>query len=82
MLTAVAGGAVVSSVAGPLLAQASEFGADVDNLAGHVGDITGGAGDVVSGAGEQVSGLGEQVSEFGSDFPLPGLGDLGSFFDR
>lgn len=82
LLTAVAGGAVVSSLAGPLLAQASEFGADVDNLAGDVGDITGGAGDVVSGAGEQVSGLREQVSEFGSDFPLPGLGDLGNFFDR
>lgn len=82
LLAAVAGGAVISSVAGPLLAQAAEFGADVDSLAGDLGDFTGGAGDAVSGAGEQVSGLGEHVSEFGSDFPLPGLGDLGHFFDR
>ncbi|QHC56122.1 hypothetical protein GSU10_11090 [Rathayibacter tanaceti] len=88
LLAAVAGGAVISSVAGPLLAQASGLGVDFENLAGGFGDlgafgdITGSAGEFVSGAGEQVSGLGEQVSELGSDFPLPGLGDLGNFFDR
>lgn len=88
LLAAVAGGAVLSSVAGPLLAQASGLGVDFENLAGgfgdlgDFGDITAGAGDFVSGAGEHVSGLGEQVSEFGSDFQLPGLGDLGNLFDR
>ncbi|PPF55253.1 hypothetical protein C5C55_10445 [Rathayibacter sp. AY1C2] len=88
LLAAVAGGAVISSVAGPLLARASGLGVDFENLAGgfgdlgDFGDITGGAGEFVSGAGEHVSGLGEQVSEFGSDFQLPGLGDLGNLFDR
>ncbi|AZZ55889.1 hypothetical protein C5E08_08350 [Rathayibacter iranicus] len=82
LFAAVPGGAVMSSVAGPLLAQAAEFGADVDSRAGDLGDITGGAGDAVSGAEEQMSGLGQHVSEFGSDISLPGLGDLGSFFDR
>ncbi|WP_236720061.1 hypothetical protein [Rathayibacter sp. VKM Ac-2630] len=69
---------MLSSVGGSLLQ-----GVDLDGLAGfgdlgEFGDITGSAGDFVSGAGEQVSGLGEQVS----DFQMPDLGDLGSFFDR
>ncbi|SMH32261.1 hypothetical protein SAMN06295885_0717 [Rathayibacter oskolensis] len=88
LLAAVAGGAVISSVAGPLLEGAAGLGVDFENLTGgfgdlgDFGDITGGAGDLVSGAGEHVSGLGEQVSDFGSDFQLPGLGDIGNLFDR
>lgn len=84
LLAAVAGGAIVSSLAGPLLAQAGELGVDFDALAGGIdpeaiaggfGDVAGGLGDTVGGVGEQVSGLGDQLS----NFEIPGLGD---FFGR
>lgn len=81
VLAAVAGGAIVSSIAGPLLEQAAGLGVDFEALAGgiDVGGFTGEVGDLVAGAGESVSGLGDQVAEFGSNFTLPGLGD---FFGR
>ncbi len=78
VLGAVAAGAVVTSVAGPLLAQAVGMGVDFDALAAGV-DLDGMAGEALSGAGEQVSGLGEQVSGFGENlggFGLPGLDDI------
>lgn len=89
LLAAVAGGAVVSAVAAPLLAQAGEMGVDFAGMAegvdlealasgadlGAVGDWAGGAQDAVSGVGDQVSGFGDQLS----NFEIPGLGD---FFGR
>ncbi len=78
ILGAVAAGAVVTSVAGPLLAQAVGMGVDFDALAAGV-DLDGMAGEALSGAGEQVSGFGEQVSGFGENlggFGLPGLDDI------
>lgn len=82
VLGAVAGGAVVSAVAAPLLEQAAGLGVDFDALAEGVDlgalaegaeGVTGAVGDTVSGFGEQVSGWGEQLGDFG------GLGD---FFGR
>jgi hypothetical protein len=77
LLGLVAGGAIATAVAAPLLAQAADFGVDFDAIAQGVdlGAVTGGAFDA---AGEQISGLGEQVSGFGE-----GLGDfgLGDFFN-
>jgi hypothetical protein len=68
LLAAVAGGAVLSSVAGPLLEQASGMGIDFDALGGIEGGLE--------------NGLGEHVSELGSNFEIPGLGNLGSLFGR
>lgn len=85
LLGLVAGGAVVSTVAGPLLAEAAGLGIDLDALAGGVdvegiaGSMGGFAEDQVAGLGEQVSGVGEQISGFGEQFggfELPGLGDI------
>ncbi|MFE5407496.1 cation-transporting ATPase [Microbacterium sp. NPDC056569] len=86
MLGAVAGAAVVSTVAVPLLAQAATMGVDFDAIAGSLdleaiagGVDLGGAGDLVSGASEQLAGAGEAVTGLGeqlSNFELPGLGDL------
>lgn len=77
LLGLVAGGAIATAVAAPLLAQAADFGVDFDAIAQGVDldAVTGGAFDA---AGEQISGLGEQVSGFGE-----GLGDfgLGDFFN-
>jgi hypothetical protein len=77
LLGLVAGGAIATAVAAPLLAQAADFGVDFDAIAQGVDldAVTGGAFDA---AGEQISGLGEQVSGFGE-----GLGDfgLGEFFN-
>ena len=82
LLAAVAGGAVMSSFAAPLLQEAAGLGVDFDSFAGGVDEFAAGAGDYVGGVGEQVTGLGENVSNLGSDFEIPGLGSLGSFFDR
>ena len=94
LLAAVAGGAVLSNVAAPLLDAATGMGVDFENLAGDlgglgetaVGDLSGlgetAIGDVTAGAEEYTSGLGEQVSELGSNFEIPGLGNLGDFFGR
>lgn len=82
LLAAVAGGAVMSSFAAPLLQEAAGLGVNFDSFAGGVDEFAAGAGDYVGGVGEQVTGLGENVSNLGSDFEIPGLGSLGSFFDR
>lgn len=92
-LAAVAGGAVVSSVAGPLLEQAAGLGVDFDALASgidlealagglDVEGLTGGLDELASGAGETVSGLGEQAAGLGEQATGLGeqLGDLGSTF--
>ncbi|KJL24957.1 hypothetical protein RN51_00776 [Microbacterium oxydans] len=81
LLGVVAGGAVLSTVAGPLLEQAAnigvDFGAlaegvDVESIAGGAGDLWGSAGDTVSGLGEAASGWGEQLGDIG----IPGIGDI------
>jgi hypothetical protein len=101
LLAAVAGGAVLSTVAAPLLEQAAGLGVDFENLAGGFDGITEGLADGASeytsgladgaseytsgladGASEYTSGLGEKVSDFGSNFEIPGLGDLGKLFGR
>jgi len=91
LLAAVAGGAVLSAVAAPLLAQAGQIGVDFTGLAEGVDleamasgvDLeslaSGAAGEWVGGAQDAASGLGEQVSGFGdslSNFEIPGLGDF------
>lgn len=90
LLGAVAGGAVLSTVAGPLLEQAAnigvDFGAlaeglDVEALAAGVDveSLAGGAGDLMGSAGEAVSGLGDAASGWGDrlgDLGIPGIGDL------
>ena len=75
LLGLVAGGAITTAVAAPLLAQAADFGVDFDAIAQGIDldAVTGGAFDA---AGEQISGLGEQVSGFGDGLPDFGLGDL------
>ncbi|HEV7951345.1 MAG TPA: hypothetical protein VGP24_16410 [Glaciihabitans sp.] len=86
LLAAVAGGAVLSSVAAPLLEQAAGMGVDFESFATDFGGLSEGAGEYASGLGEQASeytsGLGEQASEFGSNFEIPGLGNLGDLFGR
>ena len=72
----------MSSFAAPLLQEAAGLGVDFDNFAGGIDEFAAGAGDYVGGVGEQVTGLGENVSNLGSDFEIPGLGSLGSFFER
>lgn len=74
LLGAVAGGAVLSAVAAPILAQAADVGVDFGALAEgvNVGDFAGGAENIIAGAGEQVSGLGEQLG----GMELPNIRDL------
>lgn len=90
LLGVVAGGAVLSTVAGPLLEQAAnigiDFGAlaeglDVESLAAgiDVESLAGGAGDLMGSAGDAVSGLGETAGGWGErlgDLGIPGIGDL------
>lgn len=78
LLSVVAGGAIVSSIAGPLLEEAANIGVDFDTLASGIDleGMTGGLEEFTTGAGEGISGLGEQLGEFGSGFTLPGLDDL------
>lgn len=85
LLTIVAGGAIVSSIAGPLLEQAANIGVDfealagginLDGLTGGVEGLTGSVEGLTAGASEGITGLGGQLSEFGSGFTLPGLDDL------
>ncbi|MCS5718023.1 hypothetical protein N1027_07715 [Herbiconiux sp. CPCC 205763] len=89
MLAAVAGGAVVSSVAGPLLEQATSLGVDfdalagavdvealtggVEGLAGGVEGLTGGVEGLTGGVDEVAAGAGETVSGLGDQ--VSGLGD-------
>ncbi|MFS0911528.1 cation-transporting ATPase [Microbacterium sp. 179-I 3D2 NHS] len=90
ILGAVAGGAVLSAVAAPLLAQAADLGVDftalaegidLDALASgvDVDAIAGGAEGVLGSVGESVSGLGETATGWGErlgDLGVPGIGDL------
>ncbi|MDQ1084056.1 MULTISPECIES: cation-transporting ATPase [Microbacterium] len=91
LLAAVAGGAVVSAVAAPLLAQAGELGVDFAGLADGVDleglasgvDLAslaeGAAGDWASGAQDAVTGAGDHISGFGeslSNLDIPGFGDF------
>ena len=92
LLAAGAGGAVVSAVAGPLLAQAGQMGVDFAGLAEGVDleamasgvDLASlaegtGLGEWAGGAQDAVSGAGEQISGFGeglSNLDLPGFGDF------
>jgi hypothetical protein len=81
VLGAVAGGAILSSVAGPLLQQAAGWGVDFDALAEGV-DVESIAGDALNGVGDAVGGVGEQVGTWGEQlggFEIPGWGD---FFGR
>ena len=90
VLGAVAGGAVLSTVAGPLLEQAAGLGVDFTALAEGVDlealasgvDIdgfAGGAEELMGSAGEAASGLGETASGWGEklgDLGIPGIGDI------
>lgn len=90
LLGVVAGGAVLSTVAGPLLEQAAnlgvDFGAlaegvDIESLAAGVDveALAGGAGDLMGSAGEAVSGLGDAATGWGEqlgNLGIPGIGDL------
>lgn len=90
ILGVVAGGAVLSTVAGPLLEQAAglgvDFGAlaegvDLESLAAgvDVDALAGGAEGLMGSAGEAVSGFGEAATGWGDrlgDLGVPGLGDL------
>ncbi|WP_029266639.1 MULTISPECIES: hypothetical protein [unclassified Microbacterium] len=90
LLGVVAGGAVLSTVAGPLLEQAAnigvDFGAmaegiDIESLAAgiDVESLTGGAGELLGSAGETVSGLGDAASGWGEqlgNLGIPGIGDI------
>jgi hypothetical protein len=91
---AVAGGAAVSSVAGPLLSGALANGVDFGGLAENfglegiaglsegLGGLTEGVDGIAQGGEEYLTGLGDQVGGLGEGFQVPGLGDLGSLFDR
>jgi hypothetical protein len=83
LLAAVAGGAVLSAVAAPLLDHAGQMGVDFAGLAegvdlatlaegSGVGEWVGGAQDAVTGIGDQVGGFGEHLS----NFPFPGFDDV------
>lgn len=90
LLGVVAGGAVVSAVAAPLLEQAGALGVDFTAMAEGVDleaiaagvDVeafTGGAEDLLGSAGDAVSGLGETATGWGErlgDLGIPGIGDL------
>jgi hypothetical protein len=90
LLGAVAGGAVLSTVAAPLLAQAGELGVDFAAMAEGVDlealasgvDVeafTGGAEGILGSAGDAVSGLGETATGWGDrlgEIGIPGIGDL------
>ncbi|MDN5667495.1 MAG: cation-transporting ATPase, partial [Renibacterium salmoninarum] len=76
LLAGVAGGAVASATAAPLLDQAANLGVDFDALANmlDVGSISDSFGGFASGSGEAVSGMTEQAGSFADK-----LGNLGGF---
>lgn len=92
LLAAVAGGAVVSAVAAPLLAHAGQMGVDFAGLAEGVdleslasgvdlASLAGGTdlGEWAGGAQDAVSGAGEQIGGWGerlSNLDIPGFGDF------
>ncbi|MET0296794.1 MAG: cation-transporting ATPase [Microbacterium sp.] len=71
VLGVVAGGAVLSSVAGPLLEQAGSLGVDFDSLAEGV-DLGGVAEGALGGVADHVGGWSDQLG----NVDLPGLGDI------
>jgi hypothetical protein len=75
-------GDVAADGLGDVAAGAEGFAAGAEGLAAGAGDLTAGATDAVAGVGEQATGFGEQLRDVGSNFEIPGLGGLGSFFDR
>lgn len=81
LLGVVAGGAVLSTVAAPLLEQAAGLGVDFEALASGVDveTLAGGAEEALGSAGEAVSGLGEAATGWGErlgDLGIPGIGDI------
>lgn len=98
LLAAVAAGAVVSAVAGPLLAQAGQMGVDFTGLAEGVdleglasgvdlaslaeGVDFGAAGEWAGGAQDAVSGAGDQISGFGESLSNFDLPGFGDFLGR
>lgn len=98
LLAAVAGGAVLSAVAAPLLAQAGELGVDFMGLAEGVdleamasgvdletlasGVDLGAAGEWAGGAQDAVSGIGDQVGGFGDRLSNLDLPGFGDFLGR
>lgn len=98
LLAAVAGGAVVSAVAAPLLAQAGQMGVDFAGLAEGVdleglasgvdlaslaeGVDLGAAGEWAGGAQDAVSGAGDQISGFGESLSNFDLPGFGDFLGR
>lgn len=90
LLGVVAGGAVLSTAAAPLLEQAAGLGVDfdawaqgidIDALASgvDVDALAGGADEMLGSAGEAVSGLGETATGWGErlgDLGIPGIGDI------
>lgn len=98
LLAAVAGGAVVSAVAVPLLAQAGEMGVDFAGLAEGVDleglasgvDLTslaegvdlGAAGEWVGGAQDAASSAGDQISGFGEGLSNIDIPGWSDFFGR
>lgn len=90
LLGVVAGGAVLSSVAGPILEQAGNLGVDFGALAEgvdlealasgvDVDAFAGGAEELMGSAGDAVSGLGDAAGGWGDrlgDLGIPGIGDL------
>jgi hypothetical protein len=78
LLGAVAGGAMLSAVAAPLLEHAAGLGVDIDQLAQGV-DVEGvaaGADGVVGGLGDQVTGIGDQLGGLGDQLGDLGIGDI------
>nr|WP_154922197.1 cation-transporting ATPase [Microbacterium testaceum] len=98
LLAAVAGGAVVSAVAGPLLAQAGQMGVDFAGLADGVdleglasgvdlaslaeGVDLGAAGEWAGGAQDAVNGAGDQISGFGESLSNLDIPGFGDFLGR
>lgn len=81
LLGVVAGGAVVSTVAEPLMEQAANIGVDFESLADglDVDALTAGAGDLLGATGDAAFGLGDAATGWGErlgDIGIPGVSDL------
>lgn len=84
LLVGVAGGALMSLAAAPLLEQAMSQGVDFEALAGAVdlAAISGSVEGFASGAGEYASGVGEQATAVGDSFQNLGGFSIRDFFNR